>query len=221
MKAIYCITNKITGKRYVGSAIDFYGRKRTHLSKLRRNIHHSKYLQRAWNKYGGESFEFLVLEKIDKKEDLIIKEQWWIDNTPCEYNVCKIAGSSLGTKRSKETIQKLREKNLGLKHPEWRNKIKSESQGGINHWSYGKKMPDEVKQKKSIAMKKRYNEGYIHPYKKTVLKYSLDGNFIQEFTSLNEAGNYNIKKIKAIGNCLRRKSKSSQGFLWKYKNKTN
>lgn len=113
MKAIYGIINKINGNKYVGSAVNFYRRKSVHLQQLRGNVHHSKYLQRAWKKYGENNFEFIILEKIDNKEQLLIREQWWLDNSNNAYNVCKVAGSPLGVKRTDATKAKCRLAHLG------------------------------------------------------------------------------------------------------------
>jgi group I intron endonuclease len=217
MKAIYGIVNKINGHKYVGSAVNFYKRKSLHLRQLKKENHHSDYLQRAWTKYGEDNFEFIILEKVDKKEDLLIREQWWIDNSNSEYNVCKVAGSSLGVKRSDETKEKCRLAHLGEKHPEWRRKLKSEAQGGEKHWQYGKKMPDEVKQKKSESMKK-YFESNKHPNLKPVLKYGKDGTFISEHSSVIEAAGYDESVRKAITNCLTGRQKTAKGYIWKYKN---
>lgn len=215
MKAIYCIINKITGKRYVGSAVDFYGRKRQHLSHLRRGIHHSPYLQRSWDKYKEENFDFIILETVEKKENLILREQWWIDNTPSEYNACKIAGSSLGIKRRPETLKKIRLAILGVKHPEWRNKIKSEAQGGKNHWQYGKKMPESVKKKKSDSLKKLYETGF-HPRHKQIVQMSLEGKEVETWKSLKDAADKLGFNADSISNNLCNRSKTAHGYKWKY-----
>jgi len=236
MKAIYGIVNKINGHKYVGSAVNFYKRKTIHLRQLKKEIHHSDYLQRAWTKYGEDNFEFIILEKVDKKEDLLIREQWWIDNSNSEYNVCKVAGSSLGVKRSDETKEKCRLAHLGEKHPEWRRKLKSEAQGGEKHWQYGKKMPDEVKQKKSESMKKFFKTN-THPMKgkKSTLteqskesmidklsipiqQYTKEGEYIRDWKSAKEAGTeLNIFPTN-ITTCLKGKVKTAGKFIWKYKN---
>jgi len=186
MTCIYSIINKLNGNQYVGSAVNFYKRKQIHLKQLRLNIHHSRYLQRAWNKHKEDMFDFIVLEKVKSKDFLIQREQWWIDNSNSQYNVCKIAGSSLGVKRTAETIEKIRQANLGLKHPEWRNEIKSKAQGGVNHHGYGKKLSEETLKKKSESMK-QYYKTHPHMRAKTVCKYDLEGTLLQCFDSVKLA----------------------------------
>lgn len=109
---IYEIVHLESGKRYVGSAVNFKSRFRVHKHQLRNNTHHSKYLQRAWNKYGEASFEFRILKLCDPAF-LIIEEQKEID-AGCDYNTCLIANSSLGTKASPETREKMSKRKAVL-----------------------------------------------------------------------------------------------------------
>lgn len=102
---IYQILNKVNGKSYIGSSINLAWRKTKHFTELRNNKHHSIILQRAFLKYGEDNFEFKILVNC-LPEYLIKLEQWFIDNINSEYNVAKIAGSCLGVKRSKESINK-------------------------------------------------------------------------------------------------------------------
>lgn len=93
---------------YVGSAAtSLDARKREHISLLNRNKHHSKYLQRLWNKYGQESFKFEIIT-LCLPYDCIKYEQYWIDKSKPILNTCKIAGSTLGIKHTKESKEKLK-----------------------------------------------------------------------------------------------------------------
>lgn len=103
---IYCIENLINGKKYIGSATNFKERWRIHLSDLRRNKHSNQRLQNSWNKYGEDSFKFYILVKCPKEYNIKL-EQWFIDSTNPEYNICRVAGSSLGLIRSEETRKKI------------------------------------------------------------------------------------------------------------------
>ena len=197
---IYGILNKISGKYYIGSTVSFSKRKSRHLKLLRENKHHSYLLQKEWEE---GLFEFIILEKVLEKELLIEREQWWIDNTNSFYNICKIANSSLGIKRTEETKEKVRQANLGLKHPEWRNEIKSKAQGGDNHWTKKKKFSQESKNKMSESQKKLYENGYINPVKKTILQYTLDMVFIKEWESGAEVERVLNIKRSSISQCLK------------------
>lgn len=96
---IYQIINLITGDMYIGSAVNLYQRWANHKKGLKQNKHHSIILQRAYNKYGFNKFKFNILLYCDKV-NLLCFEQKFLDAYTPKYNICKIAGSSLGTKRT-------------------------------------------------------------------------------------------------------------------------
>lgn len=103
--SVYAIRHIASGKVYVGSAINPRVRWSQHVVALRRGDHHSKYLQRTWDKYGKDAFVFEILEPVLFVEDLITREQYWIDVARASegkygFNVSPTAGSTLGTKRT-------------------------------------------------------------------------------------------------------------------------
>lgn len=77
MCGIYIIRCNGSNKVYVGQTSNFRRRKQTHLRELADNKHINKHLQRAFVKYGADSFiwEFLECDK----EHLNEMEQWCID----------------------------------------------------------------------------------------------------------------------------------------------
>lgn len=100
---IYGILNLVNGKIYIGSAVDADHRLRTHKSKLNLGQHPNKHLQGAWNEYGSFAFDFLILEQVLCKSDLLDREEFWINLTNCcdplcGYNKRKIPSSNLGVK---------------------------------------------------------------------------------------------------------------------------
>lgn len=109
---IYEIVNRSGGKRYVGSAVNLQRRWDEHRSLLARNRHHSPHLQSAWAKHGAEDFEFRVLVVCDRPM-LLTYEQAALDALSPEYNVQRVAGSSLGRKHSDETKAKIAAKAQG------------------------------------------------------------------------------------------------------------
>lgn len=212
---IYVIINKVNGKKYVGSSKNVRKRRNRHFSELRRNTHKNRKLQNSFNKYGEDNFEFKLLEEVTDKNELIIREQFFIDKLKPKLNINLIANSSLGVKRSEETKEKIRQANLGLKHPEWRNKIKSLAQGGDNHWTKTKSFSDESKEKMSNTHKQLYENGYKNPNSKTIYQYSLDGELIKEWESCYEAARFYECSEMNIRNVVKGRSKSAKGFIWK------
>lgn len=145
---IYKIISIIDDKIYVGSALNFNGRKSRHLSCLRRNIHHSRYLQNSFNLHGENNFIFDVLELVEDQSKLIETEQKWIDWLKPDFNMTKIAGfnSSIGMKRTDETKRKISESLKGKKQsPEH---IEANRLGHI-----GLKQSEETKKKRSEVCK--------------------------------------------------------------------
>jgi group I intron endonuclease len=63
ISGIYLILNTSNSKKYVGKSQHIFSRWRAHLKTLRNGIHPNPHLQRAWQKYGEESFTFLILEE--------------------------------------------------------------------------------------------------------------------------------------------------------------
>ena len=86
---VYQIKNTENGKTYIGSTVQEGNRRLVeHKSRLRHNNHGNAHLQRAWNKYGAESFEFSTLVKLDTDIDTLrIIERMYLRNLEPEYNM--------------------------------------------------------------------------------------------------------------------------------------
>jgi len=160
---IYKITNILTGDLYIGSATDIVKRWWLHKYQLLKNIHHSTYLQNAYNKYGKNTFIFEVLLYCEIK-DLLFFEQRAIDTYNPVYNMCKIAGSNRGLTISDEHKQKIAKANLKNTHrlgkvlsKEHIQKI-SEANSGENNYMFGKKHSKEMRQKMSNNSKDKSGE---------------------------------------------------------------
>lgn len=93
-KFIYKIINVKNGKFYVGSTTNLYERFRNHRKMLRGSRHHCKHLQASWNKYGEDSFVFVIVETLDNDVNLFETEELWLDEhfgKPYCYNSGKSA----------------------------------------------------------------------------------------------------------------------------------
>lgn len=107
VSGIYCIVNIRIGKIYLGSAVNIRKRWSEHRRTLRLGKHHSRLLQRAWDKYGEEAFKFFMLERVESRSELVACEQIWIDRIrPFDptrgYNINPKAESRLGASWTKE-----------------------------------------------------------------------------------------------------------------------
>ena len=199
---IYYIYNIQNGKVYVGSSRDLQERFRKHLRGLRRNYHFNQHLQRAWIKYGEKKFTFRVIELVDNLDDLLNREQYWIDATCCVddhkgYNIAlyadrhelseetrvKLSEAFTGKHHSEETKQKISEALTGRKLSEEHRKHLSEALTGrefsketrqkLSESHRGKHHSKETRQKMSEAHRGEKNPNYgKHPSKETLQKIS-------------------------------------------------
>lgn len=149
---IYQIKNTKNNKVYIGKSKNINHRFNGHKSSLRKNSHRNRHLQKAYNKYGLEVFEFSIIEIceetfLEEREIYHIKKN--NSRSPNGYNLTdgggslgrplsqetkdkisnyfQVFGSPMkGKKLSEESKKKISDANKGLKkniNPEWRNKI--------------------------------------------------------------------------------------------------
>ena len=98
-----------TQKIYIGQSRNIYKRWYQHTYTLNSKQHRNSYLQRAWNKYGQDSFKFEVIDKcnIDTLDD---KEQYYIqkfNSMDKDYGFNLDSGGQ-HPKLSSETVKKLK-----------------------------------------------------------------------------------------------------------------
>jgi len=116
---IYCITNTVNNKQYIGSSKNIYHRLKRHQSELRRGTHANPYLQSSYAKYGKESFLVSILEEIPENR-LAQKEQEYIDNLKPVYNITLEVIRNTPSEESRRKISATlkRQKLMGLlKYP--------------------------------------------------------------------------------------------------------
>ena len=90
-RAIYCHTNRVSGKRYIGQTVDTVeGRWREHLSAAKAN-RGSPALGAAIRKYGADAFDHRVLEIVSTQDEADLAETRWIvqlgSRSPEGYNI--------------------------------------------------------------------------------------------------------------------------------------
>lgn len=120
---VYCITNKINNKKYVGITINkIRQRINGHKSRFKRG---GNYFYCAIRRYGIENFYVRIIEQCDNKKDLAKRELYWIKkfktndknfgyNTLCEEYV--FSKSRKGRKNSERHKKILSERMHEKKH---------------------------------------------------------------------------------------------------------
>jgi group I intron endonuclease len=114
---VYQIRNTVTGSKYIGSAVDFARRRRTHFWLLRRGRHHSVHLQRSYDKHGIQAFVFepLVVCAPDYALDV---ERQLLTRGEGRYNVARDSTAPMrGRQHGPEAREKMSRARTGVKRP--------------------------------------------------------------------------------------------------------
>ena len=149
---VYCILNTIDGKRYVGQSCYMDKRRLRHFSDLVGGKHYNSHLQKAFIKYGRESFEWHILEEVPE-EMLDIRERVWIEyyqsnNHQFGYN--NETGGCLLKHHSEETRRKMSE---ARKNPSVETRMRlSKAKKGKPSGHLGKHHSSEARRKISESL---------------------------------------------------------------------
>lgn len=112
---IYRWTNKATGKFYIGSAINLKNRFINYYNTfyLEKKVKgNNSIIYKSLLKHGYPNFTLDILEYCCI-QDLIAREQYYLNNLNPEHNILKTGGSLLGFKHSETTIEIMRNAKLG------------------------------------------------------------------------------------------------------------
>lgn len=124
---VYRIHHGASGKSYVGSSGNIQTRWTRHRLALRRGVHHSEKLQRAWNKYGEAAFSFEVLE-VCPVNALRVVEQRWLDQFQAYHTGYNCTPTAL--EHSEEVRIRLAQQKRGHSPSEETRKRMSEAHKG-------------------------------------------------------------------------------------------
>lgn len=233
---IYKLISKKTLEFYIGSSQNLQKRKSDHFSLLKNNKHPNKYLQSVYNK--REDIYFEIIEECNI-ENLIEREQYYIDTLFPKYNLRPIAESNKGWKMSNESKTKISSFNKGKTLSEEHRKaisdknkivlkgrkLSEEHIESIRQVRTGWKLSDITKEKirqKAIGRDKgkilsdSTKEKIGLAFSKKVYQYTKEGIFLKEYISCSEA--YRLTNISnsSIAACCRGKRKTAGNYKWYY-----
>ena len=105
---VYRWINNNNGKSYIGSSVKLSARLYRYYSLAHITVQ-SKHslICKALVKYGYSSFSFEILEYCNKDE-VLVKEQYYLDLLEPEYNILRVAGSPVGYLHTEEAKIKMR-----------------------------------------------------------------------------------------------------------------
>lgn len=205
---IYCITNKVNGKQYVGQTV------RTLEERYKEHIRNkTSYLGKAIKKYGRENFTAEVIDSSLLIDDLNEKEIYWTKklNTkiPHGYNLVDGGDNTLGYNHTLEARMKMSmtKKRLG-------NMV-----GEKNHF-YGKKHTEQTRATMSAAWtderkKKLAEDSKIRNAINQAIKVR-NVNTNEVFPSIKAAAERYGIKATHISRVCRGGRKTTGGFKWEY-----
>lgn len=131
---IYLWTNRLNGKKYVGSSVDLRRRFLEYYNVNRLLNEKSMPIYVALLKYGYANFSLTILETYDK-DSLMSREKHFFDVYSPEYNILNIPGSpsrGSGWKHSEATIENMRiAASKTFKSPEFLTKLSKAPTSGI------------------------------------------------------------------------------------------
>lgn len=205
---IYCITNLINGKQYVGQT--------TQTIKVRFAEHYrnnKSYIGHAIQKHGKENFTIELLDTAQDIDELNEKEIYWIAelNTmePQGYNLCHGGGVTIGYKHRLDSRKKMSETKK-------RNKVVK----GKNNPFYGKTHTKETR--KRMSEKWQSGERVMSEENKQKLRDAHHTRKVRNLTtgevfdSIKQAAKkYNILETHITRVC-KGKRKSTGGYKWEY-----
>lgn len=196
---VYCHTNKINDKKYIGITCQNPRRRWG----LKGQGYKTQYFKRAIEKYGWDGFEHEILHRELNEKEAKIKEKYYINinNTkfPNGYNLTEGGEGSVGLIVSEETRKKLRESRIG--------KYKGE-----NNPFYGKHHSEEARKKIKDNLVVRY--GKDNP--KSIGVYQFDINtlcIINKFDCIKDDEKY-IGHKGGVQDCVECEQVTSGGYYW-------
>lgn len=220
---IYIIKLKKGKYFYVGSSQYLNKRKLQHLNDLKNQKHCNQKLQNVFNKH--KDFKFEILEYC-KAENLIEKEQYYLDLLNPNLNILKKAYSSIGYKHSEENLNKIKEFNRVItKTEQWRkgvsktwfkkghkttmseeNKLKLIERNKINKPSaeVRRKMSEKAKQRdrSNLDLNKFIISGIESSKKPVIQKNSITGEILRFDSITNAIAQFNTKQTRHLRNAI-------------------
>lgn len=230
---IYCITNQVNGKQYIGQTIRTVEKRWTQHKSHAKTNKNCFALHTALQKYGIDNFKIECVEKIEvhTKNELypVLNkiEKMYIEKynslSPCGYNLAKESYIKRESVVSKNLYKPVVQYDLdGNKIMEYESIIKASKNTGASaqcisdccnnrkwtafgfRWGYkNKQLNNFNSNRKNINLK-------------MVDQYDMDGVFIRTYESIKQASLENNINYKCILRVCNGKSITSNNYIWRF-----
>lgn len=224
---IYCLTNVLNGKKYVGmTSRNLKQRLKEHIKctvGCRDDGESKQLITKSIKKNGAENFKVEVLQVLNEGDDINSIEIEWIEKLGtfknCKYGYNMTAGGMglLGWKHSNETKKQMSKNRMGNKNPQFGKSHKG--------WGSGLKRSSETIEKLRINSsgrthtkdaRRRIGNATAKHKRKSVIKCLNDGTELETYLSIKEAARAVCGQNNKITAVLRGTRKTHKGYVWKY-----
>lgn len=223
---IYKFENKINGMIYIGQAIDLQERYKKHLKNIN-DLSHQEDFYIGLREFGINNFSYEILESFNEfnQDFLNSLECFYIEKFNClvpnGYNMVPGGSNGAGLAKGKRVIQfDLK----GKKIAEYPSAHEASRITGIDCSSICACCRNEISHTKIFQWKYDNDNKIIQDISTSVilmdqpvLQYSLDGVFIKEYLTLQQASEITNISKSTICNVCNGKGNTAGGYIWRYK----
>ena len=220
MGTIYCITNLINNKMYIGQTSRIWQERwKDHLESAR-DLNNQRPLYRAMRKYGIENFSFSIIENCSDN-DLNEREQYWINKKQTwmaeypdnGYNLTR--GGNNGTKYSYDYIKSLYKDGMT------QSEIKEELQ--CDSWVIRQAIATDETITQTDKQERRHIaavKGQKSMMKKVQAIDPITNEIYKKFDSISEASKFFNIDHACISTAIRKgRPHKCKNYYWEYCNK--